>query len=50
MLDPVGTVVELWDIKGAVPMTINFGDLSYDTSDPSEISVTLRYDNAILQF
>jgi hypothetical protein len=50
MLDPVGSVVELWDVKGAFPMTINFGDLSYDTSDPSEIAVTLRFDNAILQF
>ena len=30
MLDPVGTVVELWDIKGAFLQSANFGDLSYD--------------------
>ena len=50
MLDPVGTVVELWDIKGAFPTSINYGDLSYDTADPVEISVEIRPDNCILQF
>jgi len=50
MLDPVGTVVELWDIKGAFITSAGFGDLSYETGDPSEISLTLRFDNAVLQF
>ena len=51
MLDPVGTVVELWDIKGAFITAADFGsDLSYDSDDPSEISLTLRYDNAVLQY
>lgn len=50
MLDPVGTVVELWDIKGAFPTSISFGDLDYASNDPSEISMTLRYDQAVLQF
>lgn len=51
LLDPVGTVVELWDIKGAFCTTVNFGELSYsDEHDPMEISVTLRFDNCVLQF
>lgn len=50
LLDPQGTVVELWDIIGAWPQEANFGDLDYASSDNSEISFTLRYDNAILQY
>lgn len=50
MTDPVGTVVELWDIKGAFITKASFGDLKYDADAPTEISLTLKYDNAVLQF
>lgn len=50
LLDPQGTVVELWDVTGAWPQDINFGDLDYASSDAVEISFTLRFDNAVLQF
>lgn len=50
LLDPVGTVVELWDLKGCFPTSINFNDLDYNVSDMAEIAVTMRYDNAVLQF
>jgi len=50
MLDPVGTVVQLWDIKGAWITEANFNDVSYEGSDQTEISLTIRYDNAVLQF
>ena len=50
MLDPVGTVVELWDIKGAFLTQAGFGDLSYDGDEPQEISMTLRFDNCVLQY
>ncbi len=51
MLDPVGTVVELWDVKGAFITAADFGSgLDYSSSDPSEISLTLRYDLAVLQY
>lgn len=50
MLDPVGTVVELWDIKGAFIKSANFGDLSYDTEDPTDIQLQLRFDNCVLQY
>ena len=50
LLDPVGTVVELWDIKGAFLTEANFNDLSYDGSDLVEIAMTLRFDNCVLQY
>jgi hypothetical protein len=51
LLDPVSTVVELWDIKGAFITESNFGELTYDGNhEPVEISLTIRYDLAVLQF
>jgi len=50
MLDPVGTVVELWDLKGCFLTAAQFGDLDYGTEDPTEISLTIRFDNCVLQF
>ena len=50
MLDPVGTVVELWDIKGAYLASANFGDLSYDDDGAMEITMDLRFDNCVLQY
>ena len=50
MLDPVGTVVELWDMKGCFITSANFNDLDYGADDPVEISLTIRYDNCILQY
>ncbi len=50
LLDPVGTIVELWDIKGAFITEANFGELTYEDGGAVEISLTLRYDNAVLQF
>lgn len=49
-LDPVGTVVQLWDIKGAWVTEANFNDFTYEGSDQTEISLTIRFDNAVLQF
>ena len=50
MLDPIGTVVELWDIKGAFLTNATFGDLDYGANDPSDISLTIRFDNCVLQY
>jgi hypothetical protein len=50
MLDPVGTVVELWDIKGAFITDANFNEVTYEDGAPVEIALTLRYDNAVLQY
>ena len=50
VLGPVGDVVEEWELRGAFPLSANFGDLAFDSSDPVEITCTLQYDYAILKF
>jgi hypothetical protein len=50
MLDPVGTVIELWDIKGAFITDANFNEVTYEDGNPVEIALTLRYDNCVLQY
>lgn len=50
VLGPVGDKVEKWTLKGAWPTSIDFGSLEWGTSDPQEISVTIRYDAAILSY
>lgn len=50
MLDPVGTVVELWDFKGAFITTANYNGVDYGTDDIMKIDLTLRFDNCVLQF
>jgi hypothetical protein len=51
ILDPVGTVVELWDLKGAFLTGVDFNDLSYDDDGtPHDISLKIDFDNCILQF
>ena len=51
ILDPVGTVVELWDIKGAFLTGVTFTGLDYsDEGTPNEITLDIELDNCILQF
>jgi hypothetical protein len=50
VLGPVGDIVEEWKLKGAWIKSANFGELSFESNDPADITVTLRYDYAILQF
>lgn len=50
MLDPIGTVIELWDIKGAFITSADFGELNYESSDLQDITLSLRYDLAVLQY
>ena len=50
LLGPVGDIVEEWTLKGAFIDNANFGSLAYETSDPVEITLSLKYDYAILQF
>jgi hypothetical protein len=50
MLDPIGTVVELWDMKGAFIKSADFGALDYSGDEPMGISLTLRMDSCVLQF
>jgi hypothetical protein len=50
MLGPVGDIVEEWTLKGAFITTANFGEMSFDSNEPADITLTLQYDYAILQF
>ena len=50
MLDPVGSVVQLWDIKGAWIKEATFGDLTHEGSDTAEITLSIRFDNMVLQY
>ncbi len=50
MLDPVGTIIQQWDIKGAWVKEANFNELSYEGSDSTEITLSIRFDNMILLF
>jgi len=50
LLGPVGDVIEEWELKGTYIQDANFGDLDFATSDPVEITLTLKYDYAVLKF
>ena len=50
VLGPVGDIVEEWTLKGAWIQAAAFNDLDWATNDPVEVTLTLRYDYAILQF
>ena len=50
LLDGVGAVVEDWELQGVWIQDANYGDLDYAVSDPTEIALTLRYDQAILLY
>ena len=50
VLGPVGDKVEEWTLKGSYIQDANFGEMSWDSNEPADITLTLRYDYAILQF
>ena len=50
VLGPVGDIVEEWELKGCFVQSADFGEVAFDSSDPIEITATLRYDYAILKF
>jgi|TARA_B100000131_G_scaffold247756_1_gene240793 hypothetical protein len=50
VLGPVGDKVEEWTLKGAWIKDANFGEMSWEANEPNDITLSLRYDYAILQF
>jgi len=51
LLDPVGTVVELWDLKGCFLTSAAYGSLDYgDDTGVMDITLTVRFDNCVLQY
>lgn len=51
LIGPEGTVIETWDLINAWPTSIDFGatGLDHDSSDVLNISLTLRFDYALLE-
>jgi hypothetical protein len=50
MLDPTGVVVSKWILKNTMCTAADFGDLDYSRDDLATISLTLRFDYAILAY
>jgi hypothetical protein len=50
VLGPAGDIRERWVLKGAFPLTTEMGELDWSNDQPVEISVTLKYDYAVLEF
>ena len=50
MLDPTGVVVSKWILKNTMCTVANFGDLGYESDDLANITITLRFDYAILAY
>ena len=50
VLGPVGDKVEEWTLKGAFITEANFNELDFAASEVADISLTLQYDYAILEF
>ena len=48
-LTAAGQPVETWTLKNAICIKLGFGDLDYSSEDPSEITMTFRYDWAELE-
>ena len=42
------TVFETWTLEGCFLETVNYNNLDYTSSDPVEIDLTVRFDNATL--
>ena len=49
MLGPVGDVVSEWIVNGLIS-EINFGNLSYDSNEMTEVTFTMSVNNAMLNF
>lgn len=50
MLDPIGNVVEKWNLIGVWPQNPDFKDLDMASSDALTVAVELRMDSARLEF
>lgn len=43
----VPVVLETWELYGCYVTSADYGDLAYSSSDPVQIALTIRFDNAI---
>ena len=44
-----GKIIEVWDLFGCFPESVDWQELSYDGADAAQVAVTLRFDYAVLQ-
>ena len=49
-LGPVGDIVEEWILKGAYCQAATFGDMDWTSDTPTELSMTIEMDYAILNY
>lgn len=50
LLDPIGSVISVWEIRGAFLTSVNFGELTYEDGTLTEIQLSMRFDNCVLQY
>ena len=50
LLGPAGTEVEKWVIRGAWPVSASFGDLDYSSEDLTDVTVSIKFDYAVLDY
>lgn len=50
LIDPIGTVIELWDMKGCFLTSVDFGQVSYGSQEMLEIQLGIKFDNCVLQY
>jgi len=48
VFDGCGAELEIWELLGCFPQSINFGDLDYGSNDECTIDLTIRFDKASL--
>lgn len=50
LLDPAGEIAEQWTLYNAYIENSDFGDLDYSSDDLVNVTVTVRYDYAVLNY
>lgn len=41
------TVLEQWDLEGCFISSVDYGDMAYNSNDPVQIALNIRFDNAV---
>ena len=49
MLGPDGKIIEVWDLFGAFPESVNWNDLTYEGTEAQQVEAVIRFDYAVLQ-
>jgi hypothetical protein len=40
-------ILEQWDLDGCFLSSVDYGDMAYNSSDPVQIAINIRFDNAV---